>query len=60
MLAETYSIDRDSDWRQYPGERELVELVDKFNHWFATGFRRRADPPVRLHLLVACITDRTP
>jgi len=44
MLAETYSIDRDSDWRQYPGERELVELVDKFNHWYATGFRRRADP----------------
>jgi hypothetical protein len=44
VLVEVSSIGTDSDWRRYPGERELVDLVDKFNHWYATAFRRQADP----------------
>ena len=44
VLVEIHSIDGEPNWRQYPGERELVDLVAKFNHWYAAKFRRMADP----------------
>lgn len=44
VLVEIHSIHGNPDWRQYPGEHELVGLVAKFNHWYAAKFRRLADP----------------
>jgi len=48
LLAELNSIDKDWNWRRYPGERELVALVEKFNLWYATGFRRQSDPDLEV------------
>lgn len=44
LLVEANQLDRETNWRRYPGERELAVLVDKFNRWYATAFRRSADP----------------
>ncbi|WP_367321034.1 DUF6098 family protein [Streptomyces sp. HUAS ZL42] len=46
LLTEVNAMDADSNWRRYPGERELRGLVSKFNTWYGTGFRRRSDPPL--------------
>lgn len=55
LLVDVNPIGKDSDWRRYPGEQELVGLVEKFNYWYAAGFRRRADPR-----LEAMFADHSP
>lgn len=44
LLIELNGIDAIADWRRYPGERQLASLVEKFNSWYVTSFRRRSDP----------------
>jgi hypothetical protein len=44
LLVEVNSLNKDSNWRRYPGERELLDLVERFNAWYAAGFRRQSDP----------------
>lgn len=44
LLVEANTLERDADWRSYPGEREIVELVDRFNRWYAGAYRRPTDP----------------
>lgn len=44
LLVEANTLPRDADWRRYPGEREIVELVDRFNRWYAGAYRRPTDP----------------
>jgi hypothetical protein len=50
LLVEANSLERDSAWRRYPGERELADLIDRFNVWYTMGFRRPSDP--RLNTLI--------
>jgi hypothetical protein len=44
LLIDANSLDAEADWRRYPGQRELASLVDKFNAWYASGYRRPGDP----------------
>lgn len=44
LLIDANSLDADADWRRSPGQRELANLVDRFNAWYAPRFRRPGDP----------------
>jgi hypothetical protein len=48
LLVEANGLVTDANWRRYPGERELRDLVTKFNAWYLAHHRRRADPPLAL------------
>jgi hypothetical protein len=48
LLIDLNGIDVIADWRRYPGQRQLASLVEKFNGWYTTSFRRRDDPHLGL------------
>lgn len=44
LLIEVNSIEAVADWRRHPGKHHLAGLVEKFNSWYSSSFRRRGDP----------------
>jgi hypothetical protein len=54
LLVKVHALNRDPDWRRYPGERELLCLVEGFNDWYTVAFRRQSDPH-----LGAIVADRS-